>query len=94
MAFDDESFRAPIGTGYLHIQRGSARIEDADGESVPVYTFSAQVSDAQGRVVTEFDAADGFSGYAELAGLFTVARKAALRTDHVLDVMLGALRGK
>lgn len=92
-AFSEESFRVPIGSGYLHISRGTTRVED-DGDSYPAQTYSARVTDEQGRVVAEADATQGFEGetLALLAGLFEVARKSALKSEGVLDKMLEALQ--
>jgi hypothetical protein len=93
-AFDSESFRAAIGSGYLHIQRGSTRIDDDEGESMPAVTYSAQVSDEQGRVVAEADVTEGFqmAEFMILATLFATARKSALQTDRVIEDMLEVLR--
>jgi hypothetical protein len=88
-AFDGESFRAAIGSGYLHIHRLLARIENDDGNSHPAATFSAQVSDEQGRIVADADATQGFSDggeYRVLAELFDTARKSALTTKRCLRV--------
>ena len=92
-AFSDESFRVPIGSGYLHIGRGTTRVED-NGDSHPVQTYSARVTDEQGRVVAEVDVTQGFDGeaLALLTGLFEVARKSALKSEGVLDKMLEALQ--
>jgi len=90
-AFDDESFRAAIGTGYVHIQRGSTQASDGDGDLHPVTTYSVQISDAQGRVVAEDDATVGFEGFAPFARLFEVARKSALGSDRVIEDMLQSL---
>ncbi len=95
-AFDSESFRAAIGSGYLHVQRLLARIEDDDGDSRPATTFSAQVSDEQGRVVAEAEAQQGFGGSEDctiLAALFEAARKSTFKSDKVIEDMLAALRG-
>src|SRR5436305_7212124 len=94
-AFDDESFRAAVGSGFLHIQRGSTRLEDDSGELVPAVTYSVQVSDEQGRVVAEADVTEGFSAgdFTVLASLFLAARKSALESDRVIEDMLGSLRG-
>lgn len=95
-AFDSESFRAPIGSGYLHVNRLLAQIEEEDGDRHPATTFFAQVSDEQGRVVAEATATQGFGGggdYAVLSELFEAARKSALMSDKVLEGMLEALRG-
>jgi len=94
VAFDDESFRAPIGTGFLHIQRGTTRVDNGDGDSIPALTHSVQVSDSQGHVFTEVESIEGDPDFIVLAKLFAAARKAAFSGDHVLDVMLGVLRGK
>jgi hypothetical protein len=92
-AFDSESFRTKIGTGYLHIQRGSTKLS-ADGDDYfPADTYSIQVSDAQGRVVAEAGVVEGADGFQLFARLFQVARKSALATDRVIDDMLHTLRG-
>ncbi|MBA4188405.1 MAG: hypothetical protein C0467_10410 [Planctomycetaceae bacterium] len=90
-AFDDESFRAAIGTGYVHIQRGSTQTADYDGDLHPATTYSVQISDAQGRVVAEDDATFGFDGCGPFARLFEAARKSALGSDRVIDEMLHSL---
>jgi hypothetical protein len=91
-AFDSESFRAKIGSGYLHIQRGSTELS-TDGETFhPHVTHSVQISDAKGRVVAEDNATEGFDGFVLFNRLFEVARKAALATDRVIDDMLHSLR--
>jgi hypothetical protein len=97
-AFDDETFRVPIATGFLHIRRGSTRLEDPEGEVTPVAVYSIQVSDAQGRVVAEEDVLPGVDGdgaynFSLSERLFRAARKSALGTDRVIDDMLQALRG-
>lgn len=91
-AFDSESFRARIGTGYLHIQRGSTPFVDDDGNSHPRTTYSVQVSDAKGRVVAEDETTEGFEGFAPFNRLFQAARRAALASDRVIDDMLHTLR--
>jgi hypothetical protein len=94
-AFSDEAFRVPIGGGYLHVNRGMIRLEDEDGESHPARTYSAQVTDEQGRVVAETDATVGYDGpVALLSELFEAARKSALQSEGVIEKMLGALRGR
>lgn len=93
-SFSDESFRVPIGSGYLHIVRDLTRVEDSDGDSRPARTYLVQVTDAQGRVVTEATATQGFGegDYPLLDGLFDAARRSALQTEGVLDQMLATLR--
>lgn len=94
-AFDSESFRVAIGSGYLHIHRLAAYHENDEGETRPATMYSARVSDEQGRTVAEADATQGFGGgddFAILAGLFEAARKSALKTDKVVEDMLEALR--
>jgi hypothetical protein len=92
IAFDSESFRAKIGSGHLHIQRGSTELS-ADGENFhPATTYSVQISDVQGRVVAEDEAAEGYDGYTLFNRLFQAARKSALATDRVIDDMLHSLR--
>ncbi|MBN9122027.1 MAG: hypothetical protein J0I06_23280 [Planctomycetes bacterium] len=91
-AFDSESFRAKIGSGYLHIQRGSTEVSDDADRFYPRATYSVQVSDAQGRVVSEDDVTEGFQGAAPFARLFVVARKSALASDRVIEDMLHLLR--
>lgn len=91
-AFDSDSFRTKIGTGYLHIQRGSTEMS-TDGDTYhPHVTHSVQISDSQGRVVAEDEATEGFDGFALFNRLFNAARKAALATDRVIDDMLHSLR--
>jgi hypothetical protein len=93
IAFDSESFRTRIGSGYLHIQRGSTEISD-DGEHFsPRATYAVQVSDSQGRVVAEEEMTEGFQGSGPFVRLFELARKSALATDRVLDEMLRTLQG-
>ncbi len=92
IAFDDESFRSQIGTGFLHVQRGSTEVSDDGERFFPRATYSVQVSDAEGRVVLEGDMTEGFQGAGPFIRLFEVARKSALRSDRVIDDMLQTLR--
>jgi len=92
-AFDSESFRAKIGSGYLHIQRGSTEVSDDGEHFCSRTTYSVQVSDSQGRVVVEDETIEGDQGSALFSRLFQLARKSALSTDRVLDEMLRTLRG-
>ena len=92
-AFDSESFRTRIGSGYLHIQRGSTELSEDGERFFPRATYSVQISDSQGRVVVEDQITAGFEGSVILSKLFEAARKSALATDRVLDDMLHTLRG-
>lgn len=94
-AFDSESFRVPIGSGYLHVHRLAASHENDAGETRPATTYSARVSDEQGRTVAKADVTQGFGGgddFVILTELFEAARKSALKTDKVVEDMLEALR--
>jgi hypothetical protein len=93
-AFDDESFRAPIHPGYLHIHRGSTRIEGDDGEMLPAATYSIQISDGMGRVVAEEGAVEGGQDqdFPLLHNLFRAARTSALGGYQVIENMLSHLQ--
>jgi len=94
-AFSEESFRTPVGTGYLHVRRIWIPAEDDDRDPTPEVRYSVQVSDARGRVVAEEDVpAHGPDGPGRLlTDLFGAARESALGTSQVLEEMLLALRG-
>lgn len=93
-AFNDETFRAPIATGTLHVRREYVPVENETGGYTDTPTYRVEVSDEQGRVVAEESAARGFSGqpFRPIAELFDEARKSALRPDRVIGEMLQALR--
>ena len=99
-AFDPESFRVRIGTGYLHLQRRtpdySPRVIDAEiaeQMSFPKFEYAVQVSVAQGRIVTESEVVESLSDESGLViQLFNAARKSALKSDRVIDEMLHVLR--
>ena len=92
-SFDPDSFRTRIGSGSLHIQRGSAE-GSSDGEHFfPITTYSVQVADNQGRIVAEAEIGERVEGFGVFDRLFLAARKSALRSDHVLDDMLKTLLG-
>lgn len=92
-AFDSVSFRAKIGPGYLHIQRGSIQVSPDGVDFYPAVTYSVQISDAQGRVVAEEETRESHEGFDLFDQLFEAARKAALGSDRVIDDMLHTLRG-
>jgi hypothetical protein len=93
-AFDSESFRATIDPGHLHILR-SFSADDATDATTSMYFV--QVSDAQGRIVSDDEAGPDRVGDAKsfplFDRLFQAARKAALGSDRVIDDMLHTLRG-
>jgi hypothetical protein len=92
-AFDSDSFRAKIGPGYLHIQRGSIQVSPDGVDFYPAVTYSVQISDAQGRVVAEAETREMREDFGLFGQLFEAARKAALGSDRVIDDMLHTLRG-
>ena len=92
-AFSGDSFRAKIGPGFLHIQKGSDQVSHDGVEFYPVVTYSIQVSDAQVRVVAEDETSQGNEHYPLLHDLFLAARKSALGSDRVIDEMLDSLLG-
>jgi hypothetical protein len=92
-AFNSESFRARVGAGHLHIQRGSIPVETDERDRYWVTTYAVQVSDAQGRIVAEADAREGTESFALFDRLFDTARKTALGSDRVIEEMLHTLRG-
>jgi hypothetical protein len=93
-AFDDQSFRTPVGTGFLHLQRGSTVFVDENEGECPIETFSVQVSNAQGRIVAEGNPTQGRSeAFVACAKLFEVARNSALKSDEVLEEILRVLKG-
>jgi hypothetical protein len=92
-AFDEESFRAKIGNGFLHIHRGSTQLSSHEDESLyEAPTHTVQISDERGRVATEGEVAQGFEGFTILNQLFLEARKSALGTDRLIESMLESLR--
>jgi hypothetical protein len=91
-AFDEDTFRARIGTGFLHIQRSSTQLS-SDGETFyDAETQTVQISDERGRVAAEGEAAIGYDGFGILNELFLEARKSALGTDKLIENMLHSLR--
>jgi hypothetical protein len=93
-AFDDQTFRTPVGTGYLHLQRGSTVLVDENEREYPAETFSIQVSDAHGRSIVDGDATQGRSDIFEACGkLFEAARNSALKSNEVLEDILRVLQG-
>lgn len=93
LVFDDESFRTKIGSGFLHIQRGTTELS-SDGETFSPYdTYTIQISDSQGRVVAEAQAVQNRDDARLCNRLFEAARKSALKSDHVIDDMLRTLQG-
>lgn len=93
-AFNDENFRAPIANGMLLIRREHVPIDDAEGNTTVEPVYVIEVSDDQGRVVTEADTSRGMpeSPVSLFEDLFEAARKSALRPDRVIGEMLQVLR--
>lgn len=95
-SFDSESFHAQIGSsGGLHIQRGSTQVTIGveDSQLHRVTTYSVQVSDHEGRVVTDAEVVEGDAAFRSCHNLFLAARKNALQSDRVLSDMLESLGG-
>ncbi len=92
-AFDNDSFRARIGPGYLHVQR-SVVTDAGTGELINRTRYSVQVTNGVGQVVAEEEAIDGSedSALPLLQQLFTAARTAGLGGYEVIDHMLQILR--
>lgn len=93
-AFDDETFRAAIGSGTLRINRGSTTIQlDTQGNDVfPTTTYTLWIMNRKGQVVADHEETESDSpGYQILNELFESARKAALKPDAVIEDMLSAL---
>lgn len=92
-AFSDESFRAAIGSGHLHLNRSWGPWTDDRGEEVSAETYFVQVSNGQGRVVVEGEAKEGVpqNGFELCRDLFRAARTAALGGYEVMDNMLRLL---
>lgn len=89
-SFDSESFRCQIGVGYLHVLRSTTNIREEDRTGGWIYTV--QVSDFQGRVVTDAEVAPADPSYLLCEELFNHARRAALGGDQILDSMLQVLK--
>jgi hypothetical protein len=89
--FGSNSFRTKIGSGHLHVTRGTEQLwDDAGSDGV---LFLVQVTDALGRVVAEYGVPKGPKEFPLVSDLFDAARRSALGTDQVIDDMLTTLRG-
>jgi hypothetical protein len=84
-AFNEESVRARIGSGSLHIQRET----ETDAQ---VVGYAVQVADRFGQFVMDIEVANHDAGFKLCDDLFRSARKNTT-SDRVLDEMLDALGG-
>ena len=91
-AFGDDSFRVAVGAGHLFIRRGWTRLHTDDDERYAATVYTVQVTDGQGRTVSDWEATEGETGYTSLDQLFQAARNAALKSDRVIEDMLQALQ--
>lgn len=91
--FGSEAFRARIGPGNIHVQRGTIAESSTEGGSTNALRYSAQVSNAFGQVVAEAEAIEGHTDpqLPLLQSLFDAARTSGLGGYRVIEDMLQAL---
>ena len=92
-AFNEDTFRAAVGGGMLHLQREWVPSDGENGDGPQVVRYSIRVLDNLVRVVRQelvYDD-DPHDQFVAADDLFRAARNSALGSEQVIDEMLSAL---
>lgn len=91
---DEDTFRAEVGDALIRIGRGTRRVEVEDGDWLTVPSYQITVTNADAKVVEDEECQEGDLTFTAVDRTFRAARRAAHRSDAVLDEILRTLEAK